>query len=90
MNIIENITKIKKSLPGSVKLVAVTKSVSPEVITTVYDAGHKIFGENKVQELTAKYEQLPKDIEWQFNGHMQRNKVKFLAPFVSMIHGVKS
>ena len=90
MNIIENITKIKKSLPGSVKLVAVTKTVSPEVITTVYDAGHKIFGENKVQELTAKYEQLPKDIEWHFIGHLQRNKVKFLAPFVSMIHGVDS
>lgn len=90
MNIIENITKIKKSLPGSVKLVAVTKTVSPEVITTVYDAGHKIFGENKVQELTAKYEQLPKDIEWHFIGHLQRNKVKLLAPFVSMIHGVDS
>lgn len=90
MNSVEKIAEIKKSLPGSVKLVAVTKSVSPEIITGVYDAGYKIFGENKVQELVGKYQQLPKDIEWHFIGHLQRNKVKLLAPFVSMIHGVDS
>ncbi len=90
MNSVEKIAEIKKSLAGSVKLVAVTKSVSPEIITGVYDAGYKIFGENKVQELVGKYQQLPKDIEWHFIGHLQRNKVKLLAPFVSMIHGVDS
>ncbi len=90
MNTIENIREIKKSLPAGVKLVAVTKTVSPGIITEVYESGHKVFGENKVQELVQKYEQLPKDIEWHFIGHLQRNKVKFLAPFVSMIHGVDS
>ncbi|MCB0502768.1 MAG: YggS family pyridoxal phosphate-dependent enzyme [Bacteroidetes bacterium] len=71
-------------------LVAVSKTKSVEEILSVYNAGQKVFGENKVQEITDKYEQLPKDIEWHFIGHLQRNKVKYIAPFVDLIHGVDS
>lgn len=71
-------------------LVAVTKTKPVELIMEAYHAGHKVFGENKVQELVSKYEVLPKDIEWHMIGHLQRNKVKYLAPFVSLIHGVDS
>ncbi len=90
MNIKENLKKIKREIPANVKLVAVSKTKPVELIKEAYDAGHKIFGENKAQELSAKYPQLPKDIEWHFIGHLQTNKVKYIAPFVAMIHSVDS
>ncbi len=90
MSIAENLHKIKSSLPKSVKLVAVTKTQPIEKLLEVYAAGHKIFGENKVQEMLDKYELLPQDIEWHLIGHLQSNKVKFIAPFVSLIHSVDS
>lgn len=90
MNIGENIINIKKQLPEGVKLVAVSKTKPEEDILEAYDAGQRIFGENKVQDLTHKYEELPKDIEWHFIGHPQTNKVKYIAPFINLIHGVDS
>jgi pyridoxal phosphate enzyme (YggS family) len=90
MDIAGNIETIKKNLPKGVKLVAVSKTKSNADILEAYHTGHKIFGENKVQDLVQKYEQLPKDIEWHFIGHPQTNKVKFIAPFVHLIHGVDS
>ncbi|MFW6202714.1 MAG: YggS family pyridoxal phosphate-dependent enzyme [Marinilabilia sp.] len=85
-----NLNELKARLPQNVKLVAVSKTKSPELIMEAYDAGQRVFGENKVQELADKYEALPKDIEWHMIGHLQRNKVKYIAPFVSLIHGVDS
>lgn len=90
MAIQENLFKIKNELPKNVKLVAVSKTKPDADILEAYNAGYKIFGENKVQELADKYDRLPKDIEWHFIGHLQRNKVKYLAPFVHLIHGVDS
>lgn len=90
MSIAGNIDAIKKKLPVGVKLVAVSKTKPNGDILEAYHAGHKIFGENKVQELVKKYEELPKDIDWHFIGHLQTNKVKFIAPFVKLIHGVDS
>jgi hypothetical protein len=90
MDIEKNIAEIKQTLPEGVKLVAVSKKKSPEIIMQAYNAGHKIFGENKAQELIQKQEELPNDIEWHFIGHLQTNKAKYLAPFVSMIHGIDS
>lgn len=90
MNIDGNIERIKNDLPDGVKLVAVSKTKPEELILQAYDAGHKIFGENKVQDLVHKYQNLPKDIEWHMIGHLQRNKVKHIVPFVSLIHGVDS
>ncbi|WP_086478068.1 YggS family pyridoxal phosphate-dependent enzyme [Arenibacter amylolyticus] len=90
MSIKSNLIKIKESLPTHVTLVAVTKTKSVADIQEAYDAGHRIFGENKVQEMTEKWESLPKDIEWHMIGHLQRNKVKYMAPFVSLVHGVDS
>ena len=90
MSITENLNHIKSSLPKEVKLVAVSKTKPTEDILEAYNTGHRIFGENKVQELTAKYEVLPKDIEWHMIGHLQSNKVKYIAPFVHLIHGVDS
>jgi hypothetical protein len=90
MDIAGNINSIKKKLPENVRLVAVSKTKPNEDILEVYKTGHKVFGENKVQELVQKYEQLPKDIEWHFIGHPQSNKVKFIAPFISLIHGIDS
>ena len=81
---------ILKSLPEEVRLVAVSKTKSVEEINLLYSHGQRIFGENKAQELKEKYELLPKDIEWHFIGHLQTNKVKYIAPFVSMIHAVDS
>jgi PLP dependent protein len=72
------------------KLIAVSKTHPPELVQEAYDAGQRIFGENKVQEMTSKYEVLPKDIEWHLIGHLQTNKVKTIAPWVSMIHSVDS
>lgn len=82
--------EIIESLPKDVSLVAVTKTRPIEVITKLYDLGIRTMGENRVQELLDKYEQLPKDIHWHLIGHLQRNKVKYIAPFVSMIHSVDS
>jgi pyridoxal phosphate enzyme (YggS family) len=86
----ENLLKIKKELPSSVTLIAVSKTKPIELITEAYNAGQRHFGENYVQELTEKQEHLPKDIHWHFIGHLQSNKVKYVAPFVYMIHGVDS
>ena len=90
MNISENIKKYKDELPGSVKLVAISKTKPNEDILEAYRAGQRIFGENKIQEMTDKWEELPEDIEWHMVGHVQRNKVKYMAPFVSLIHAVDS
>ncbi len=90
MDIGKKIAEIKNMLPDGVKLVAVSKTKPAETILDAYNSGHKLFGENKVQELVRKYEELPTDIEWHFIGHLQSNKVKYIAPFVAMIHGVDS
>ncbi|WP_370087580.1 YggS family pyridoxal phosphate-dependent enzyme [Ekhidna sp.] len=84
------LTDLKKSLPGSCTLVAVSKTKPNEDIMEAYRIGHFDFGENKVQELTKKAEELPKDIRWHMIGHLQRNKVKYIASFVHLIHGVDS
>lgn len=90
MTIAENLKKIKKDLPENVQLVAISKTKSTEQMMEAYDAGQRIFGENKVQEMERKYPDMPKDVEWHMVGHLQRNKVKDLAPFVNMIHAVDS
>ncbi len=91
MSIAANISAIKDELRNSeVKLIAVSKTKPVESITEAYNAGQRVFGENMVQELVEKYEKLPKDIEWHVIGHLQTNKVKYIAPFVSMIHSVDS
>ncbi len=90
MNIIENLSKILEEIPPHIKLVAVSKTKPNEDILSAYNAGFQIFGENKAQELNRKYSELPKDIEWHFIGHMQTNKVKYIAPFVSLVHSVDS
>lgn len=88
---IDSYIKIKKELePGNVILVAVSKLKTIEDIRALYDLGQRDFGENYVQELLDKYEALPKDIRWHFIGHLQSNKVKYIAPFVHLIHGVDS
>ncbi len=90
MGIAENIAKIKIELGRNTRLVAVSKTKPLEDIMVAYNAGQRLFGENKVQELAGKQESLPKDIEWHFIGHLQSNKVKYLAPFVYVVHGVES
>ena len=90
MSISDNIQKIRNSIPNNVTLVAVSKTKPIDSILEAYGAGQKVFGENKVQEMTQKAELLPKDIEWHMIGHLQTNKVKFIAPFVSLIHAVDS
>ncbi|MDQ3394845.1 MAG: YggS family pyridoxal phosphate-dependent enzyme [Bacteroidota bacterium] len=91
MNIKNNILKFQDSLQGkSCKLIAVSKTKPVSAILEAYEAGIRRFGENKVQELTEKYAQLPDDIEWHMIGHLQRNKVKYIAPFVDLIHSVDS
>ena len=90
MNIADNTKKIRASIPESVELVAVSKTKSNEEIMEAYDVGHRVFGENKVQDMTAKNESLPKDIRWHMIGHVQTNKVKYMAPYVDLIHGVDS
>lgn len=82
--------EIKKKLPSEVTLVAVSKTKPIEDILSIYQCGERVFGENKVQELCSKYELLPKDIQWHLIGHLQTNKVKYIAPFVSLIHAVDS
>jgi PLP dependent protein len=90
MSIKENLKRIKSTLPSNVTLVAVSKTKPNEALLEAYHAGQKVFGENKVQEMMAKFETLPRDIEWHLIGHLQSNKVKFIAPFVSLIHSVDS
>lgn len=90
MPIAENLLKIKESLPEQVTLVAVSKTKPVSDLMQAYNAGQRIFGENKIQEMVDKWEQMPKDIAWHMIGHVQTNKVKYMAPFVSLIHGVDS
>lgn len=90
MSVSNNIIKIKSELPSHVTLVAVSKTKPNELINQAYLAGQIDFGENYVQELVDKHHELPKDIRWHFIGHLQTNKVKFIAPFVNLIHGVDS
>lgn len=90
MKIAENLQNIKNNLPENTTLIAVSKTKSIEEIMEAYDAGQRVFGENKVQELVGKQEKLPEDIQWHMIGHLQRNKVKYIAPFVSLIHAVDS
>lgn len=90
MAIAENLLKIKESLPENVILVAVSKTKPVTDLMEAYTAGQRIFGENKIQEMVDKWEQMPKDIEWHMIGHVQTNKVKYMAPFVTLIHGVDS
>lgn len=90
MNITENIAKIKSEIPEDVTLVAVSKTKPEDDILEAYNCGHRIFGENKIQEMTEKWEKLPKDIKWHMVGHVQRNKVKYMAEYVELIHAVDS
>jgi pyridoxal phosphate enzyme (YggS family) len=90
MSIAQNLLSIKSTLSEHVSLVAVSKTKPVADLMEAYDAGQRIFGENKIQEMVDKWEQMPKDIEWHMIGHVQTNKVKFMAPFVSLIHGVDS
>ncbi len=84
----ENLKEIQSTIPDDVTLVAVSKTKPSSAVLEAYECGQRIFGENKVQELVDKAEELPKDIEWHMIGHLQSNKVKYIAPFVSMIHSV--
>ena len=90
MSIALNLNIIKSTLPENVTLVAVSKTKPVSDLMQAYEAGQRIFGENKIQEMTDKWEEMPKDIQWHMIGHVQSNKVKFMAPFVSLIHGVDS
>jgi pyridoxal phosphate enzyme (YggS family) len=90
MSVKENLASVKSRIPTGVKLVAVSKTKPIEAIMEAYGAGQVVFGENKPQELTQKWNLLPKDIEWHMIGHLQTNKVKYIAPFVSLIHSVDS
>ncbi|WP_299522635.1 YggS family pyridoxal phosphate-dependent enzyme [Winogradskyella sp.] len=90
MSISKNLLEIKSSLPEHVSLVAVSKTKPVSNLMEAYNAGQRIFGENKIQEMVEKHEQMPKDIQWHMIGHVQRNKVKYMAEFVSLIHGVDS
>ncbi len=89
-SVIHNYNSFVSKLPDGIKLVAISKTKPTEDILQVYNAGHRIFGENKVQELIAKANQLPEDIEWHLVGHLQTNKVKYIAPFISMIQSADS
>ncbi len=90
MSIQNNLSQIKSTLPEQVTLVAVSKTKPVSDLMQAYEAGQRIFGENKIQEMTEKREQMPKDIEWHMIGHVQTNKVKYMASYVSLIHGVDS
>ncbi|GAA3743675.1 MULTISPECIES: YggS family pyridoxal phosphate-dependent enzyme [Flavobacterium] len=90
MSIQSNLNTIKATLPDHVTLVAVSKTKPVSDLMQAYEAGQRIFGENKIQEMTEKWEQMPKDIQWHMIGHVQSNKVKFMAPYVTLIHGVDS
>jgi pyridoxal phosphate enzyme (YggS family) len=88
--LVENLEQIKSNIPKHVTLVAVSKTKPIESIQELYNAGQRVFGENRVQELVEKHEELPKDIKWHLIGHLQRNKVKYIAPFIEMIHSIDS
>ena len=90
MSIKTNLEDIKATIPEHVTLVAVSKTKPVSDLMDAYNAGQRIFGENKIQEMADKYAEMPKDIEWHMIGHVQRNKVKYMAEFVSLIHGVDS
>jgi pyridoxal phosphate enzyme (YggS family) len=90
MSIANNLQHIKSQLPEQVTLVAVSKTKPIPEIMEAYTAGHRVFGENKIQEMAEKYDQMPKDIQWHMIGHLQRNKVKYMASFVDLIHGIDS
>lgn len=90
MSIQDNLLKIKQSIPSNVTLIAVSKTKPVEDILQAYQVGQRVFGENKAQEMKEKYAILPKDIQWHMIGHLQENKVKYIVPFVSMIHSVDS
>jgi pyridoxal phosphate enzyme (YggS family) len=90
MSIAQNLLSIKSTLPEHVTLVAVSKTKPVADLMEAYDAGQRIFGENKIQEMVDKWEQMPEDIQWHMIGHVQTNKVKFMAQFVNLIHGVDS
>jgi pyridoxal phosphate enzyme (YggS family) len=90
MSIQDNLNAIKSNLPEHVTLVAVSKTKPVSDLMEAYNAGQRIFGENKIQEMAEKYEEMPKDIQWHMIGHVQTNKVKYMAEFVSLIHGVDS
>ncbi|WP_430400439.1 YggS family pyridoxal phosphate-dependent enzyme [Flavobacterium sp.] len=90
MSIQQNLNNIKSQLPANVTLVAVSKTKPVTDLMEAYNAGQRIFGENKIQEMADKWEQMPKDIQWHMIGHVQTNKVKYMAPFVSLVHGVDS
>ena len=90
MDIVKNFKLIKKTITDNVQIIAVSKTKSKDKILKIYNIGHRNFGENKIQELKEKYNQLPKDIKWHMIGHVQRNKVKYIAPFIELIHSVDS
>ncbi|MBK5213712.1 MAG: YggS family pyridoxal phosphate-dependent enzyme [Flavobacteriaceae bacterium] len=90
MSISENLKKFKAELPEDVMLVAVSKTKPISDLMEAYDAGQRIFGENKIQEMESKWQEMPKDVQWHMIGHVQRNKVKYMAPFVNMVHAVDS
>lgn len=90
MSIQSNLQQIKSNLPENVTLVAVSKTKPVSDLMQAYEAGQRIFGENKIQEMTEKWQQMPKDIEWHMIGHVQSNKVKYMVPYVKLIHGVDS
>ena len=90
MNIKNNLSNLKSQVSKSITIVAVSKTKAIELIMEAYESGHRVFGENKIQEMVSKHESLPKDIKWHMIGHLQRNKVKYIAPFISLIHGVDS
>ncbi len=86
----ENLTNLYNSIPKNINLVAVTKTKTNDDIMNAYNCGQRLFGENKVQELTNKYNDLPKDIKWNMIGHLQTNKVKYIASFIDLIHSLDS
>lgn len=90
MSIQKKLNNIKSTLPKHITLVAVSKTKPVSDLMEAYNTGQRIFGENKIQEMAEKHEEMPKDIAWHMIGHVQRNKVKYMAPFVSLIHGVES
>ncbi|MFZ4456961.1 MAG: YggS family pyridoxal phosphate-dependent enzyme [Bacteroidales bacterium] len=90
MTIKDNLQTVLQNIPSHVRLVAVSKFHPNEAVLEAYESSQRVFGESRVQELSAKYDQLPKDIEWHFIGHLQTNKIKYISPFVTMIHAVDS
>ena len=88
--ILQNLTEIRRQLPQHVTLVAVSKTYPPKILMEAYEAGQRVFGENKVQELVQKQPVMPNDVEWHLIGHLQNNKVKYIAPFIKLIHSVDS